>query len=93
MTKGDWVYGVGGTIGSIGAGCLNPASALLMGGVLTAYYSNNNDHMKKEVAKFSLMFASLATAAPFIFTLQHYSMGIWGEKLIKHVREKMFACT
>jgi hypothetical protein len=92
MTKGDWIYGVGGTIGSIGAGCVNPACALLLGAVLTAYYNNDNHHIKIEVAKLSILFAALAVAAPFIFTLQHYSIGIWGEKLIKDVREKMFEC-
>ncbi|CAM6101412.1 unnamed protein product [Calypogeia fissa] len=91
MTKDDWIYGLGGTIGSIGAGCLNPACAFFMGGILIAYYSNNNHRNKFEVAEYSLLFVLLAALSPVIFTLQHYSMGIWSEKLIKHVREKMFA--
>lgn len=92
MSKNEWMYAVGGIIGSMGAGCLNPAFALIVAEVLTAYYSESNSKMKKDVSTYALIFVGLAVAAPIIFTLQHYNLGILGERLVKRVREKMLAC-
>ncbi|CAM6101081.1 unnamed protein product [Calypogeia fissa] len=89
MSKDEWVYGIAGTIGSMLAGCLNPAFALIIAEVLTAYYNKSHSKMRKDVSTYALIFVALGVAAPFIYVLQHYSLGVVGERLVKRVRELM----
>lgn len=90
MTKQDWKIGLGGLIGSLFAGCLNPAYALIIAEILSAYYNTNYSQQKKDVSTYALIYVGLAVASPFIYILQHYSLGILGERLVKRVRERMF---
>ncbi|KAL2635589.1 hypothetical protein R1flu_007068 [Riccia fluitans] len=90
MAKSDWIYGIFGTLGSICAGGINPAFALIISEVLNSYYNKNFSQQKKEISKWALIFVGLGIASPFIYTCQHYSLGILGENLVKTVREKMF---
>ncbi|CAM6101080.1 unnamed protein product [Calypogeia fissa] len=91
MSKNEWAYGIGGVIGSMLAGCVNPAFALIIGEVLSAYYSTNRSQSRRDVAKYALIFAGIGVASPFIYILQHFPLGIVGERLVQRVREKMLA--
>lgn len=89
MCKPEWQYGIGGVIGSMLAGCQNPAFALVIGEVLTAYYEPNKK-MKSDVSTYALMLVAIGVSSLFIFVLQHYSLGVLGESLVMRVRERMF---
>ncbi|CAM6101084.1 unnamed protein product [Calypogeia fissa] len=91
MTKQDWKYGIAGTMGSIGAGCLHPSFAVIVAEILQVYYTKDYKKMKGDVSIYSLIFVGLAVASLFIHVIQHYSLGILGEKLVKRCREKMLA--
>lgn len=92
MSKQDWIYGVFGAIGSILAGAINPAFALIISQVLNAYYNPDFGAMKTEVSKWALVFVGVGVASPFVYVCQHYSLGVFGENLVKSVRVKMFSC-
>ncbi|CAM6129698.1 unnamed protein product [Calypogeia fissa] len=85
----DWKYCVAGVMGSILAGFLYPVFGLLVGDMLTTYYEAP-DKMKKNVATYSEALVGLGGGALCIYTLQHYSIGVVGENLVKRIREKMF---
>ncbi|CAM6102646.1 unnamed protein product [Calypogeia fissa] len=89
MCKPEWKYGVGGVIGSMLAGCQNPAFSLIIAEVLTAYYEPRNK-MKTDVSDYSLILVAIGVSSLFIYVLQNYSLGVLGENLVKRVREKMF---
>ncbi|CAM6102631.1 unnamed protein product [Calypogeia fissa] len=91
MTKRDWKYGIVGIMGSIGAGCLHPSFAVIVAEILQVYYTKNYKKMKRDVSIYSLIFVGLAVASLFVHVIQHYSLGIMGEKLVKRCREKMLA--
>ncbi|BFI30403.1 autophagy-related protein 9 [Marchantia polymorpha subsp. ruderalis] len=91
MSKQDWIYGVFGAIGSILAGAINPAFALIISQVLNAYYNPDFGAMKTEVSKWALVFVGVGVASPFVYVCQHYSLGVFGENLVKSVRVKMFS--
>ncbi|KAG6551372.1 hypothetical protein Mapa_007018 [Marchantia paleacea] len=90
MSKHDWIYGVFGAIGSICAGGINPAFALIVSQVLNAYYNKDFEVMKKEVSKWALVFVGIGLATPVVYLCQHYSLGVLGENLVKTVRVRMF---
>ncbi|CAM6129699.1 unnamed protein product [Calypogeia fissa] len=85
----DWKYCMAGVMGSILAGCLFPVFGLLVGDTLTTYYEVP-EKMKKNVATYAEAFVGLGGGALCIYILQHYSIGVVGENLVKRIREKMF---
>ncbi|CAM6101410.1 unnamed protein product [Calypogeia fissa] len=91
MTMDDWKYSIAGLMGSMLAGCIHPSIAVVLGEMLSIYYRTDKESMKKGVLEGCLVFIGIGVAAPFIFILQHYPLAVVGERLVKHVREKMFA--
>ncbi|CAM6102265.1 unnamed protein product [Calypogeia fissa] len=91
MTRPDWAYSMAGIIGSMFAGCIHPSIAVLLGELLSVYYRTDKESMKKGVVEICLIFVGIGLAAPLIFILQHYSLAVVGERLVKNVREKIFA--
>lgn len=91
MTTADWKYGVGAMLVSIAAGCLGPTNAWLLGNVLSDYYNSDQNYMRRHIKEFSLFFVVLGGASLVIHTLQHFSLGVVGEHLVKGIREKLFS--
>ncbi|CAM6101411.1 unnamed protein product [Calypogeia fissa] len=91
MTKADWKYGSFAMGISIAAGCFGPLNALILGNVLADYYNPDQNVMRRHIRKFSVYFVLLGIASLIVNTLQHYSLGVVGEKLVKGVREKLFS--
>lgn len=89
MCRPEWKYGIGGIVGSILAGCQNPVLGFLIGEVLAAYYSTDTE-MKRDVGKYAIALVCIGVSAFLIFVLQHYSLGVVGENLVKRVRVRMF---
>ncbi|CAM6102831.1 unnamed protein product [Calypogeia fissa] len=90
LSRNYWEYGLGGTIASIGAGCLLPAFAIILGEVLELYYFADKHHMRKEVSKYALYLVGLAVVTPIAYALQYFCLAMLGEKLVRRVREMMF---
>jgi ABC-type multidrug transport system fused ATPase/permease subunit len=91
MTKQDWKYGVLAMIGSIGGGFIGPVCASLLGDVVAFYYDPDKAEMKRNLSKFSVYFVILGASSLLVTFLQHYSLGVLGEKLVNLLREKLFA--
>lgn len=90
MTKQDWKYGAAAMIGSMGSAVLAPLLALLLANMVIQYYNTNHRSMKKEIAKLSWFFFAIGVFAVVSYTVQHFSLGVIGERLVNRVREKMF---
>lgn len=91
MTGDDWRYVIAATIGSIAAGWLNPMIALILASVVADYYNPDQRYMRKDISKFSLLFVGLGLFCIIIYNLQHYSLGVLGERLVNRIRETLFA--
>uniref|UniRef100_A0A7I4E2T3 Uncharacterized protein n=1 Tax=Physcomitrium patens TaxID=3218 RepID=A0A7I4E2T3_PHYPA len=91
VNRPEWGYGLLGCFGSIVSGLMNPAFALIISNVLYAYYYTDYSKMRKEVAKYAIIFVGLSGAALAGYFVQHFFFGVMGENLIKRVREMMFS--
>ncbi|CAM6112793.1 unnamed protein product [Calypogeia fissa] len=91
LTKKDWQYGMAAIVGSVGAGWIGPLCAFFLGSVLADYYTADKQLMKRNITKFSWFFAALGFWAIFINNVQHYSVGVIGERLVNRIRLRTFA--
>eukprot|EP00249_Psilotum_nudum_P022768 c28638_g1_i1 orf=285-3995(-) len=91
MNLPELPYGILGVVGAIAAGSITPLFSLALTQCLVAFYSSDQDYMKDEVRKVSLIFCGLAGVTVFIYVLEHYFLGIVGEHLTMRVRKMMFS--
>ncbi|KAJ6426959.1 hypothetical protein OIU84_022539 [Salix udensis] len=90
MVGPDWIYGVVGTIGAFAAGSLMPLFALGVTQALVAYYMDW-DTTRHEVKKIAILFCCGAVVSVIVYSIEHFSFGIMGERLTLRVREMMFS--
>ena len=90
VNRPEWGYGALGCVGSVFAGVLNPAFALIISNCLYAYYNTDYSVMKSDISKYALVFVGLAGVAIIGHFCQHFFFGIMSENLIHRVREMMF---
>ncbi|KAF9689644.1 hypothetical protein SADUNF_Sadunf01G0113700 [Salix dunnii] len=90
MVGPDWIYGVVGTIGAFVAGSQMPLFALGVTQALVAYYMDW-DMTRHEVKKIAILFCCGAVISVIVYSIEHLSFGIMGERLTLRVREMMFS--
>ncbi|KAG5228674.1 ABC transporter family member [Salix suchowensis] len=90
MVGPDWIYGIVGTIGAFAAGSLMPLFALGVTQALVAYYMDW-DTTRHEVKKIAILFCCGAVVSVIVYSIEHFSFGIMGERLTLRVREMMFS--
>lgn len=90
MVGPDWIYGIVGTIGAFAAGSLMPLFALGVTQALVAYYMDW-DTTRHEVKKIAILFCCGAVISVIVYSIEHFSFGIMGERLTLRVREMMFS--
>eukprot|EP00257_Ricinus_communis_P020658 XP_015579937.1 ABC transporter B family member 2 [Ricinus communis] len=90
MVGPDWIYGVVGTISAFMAGSQMPLFALGVSQALVAYYMDW-DTTRHEIKKISILFICGAVVSVIVFSIEHLSFGIMGERLTFRVRERMFS--
>ncbi|PIA58609.1 hypothetical protein AQUCO_00500504v1 [Aquilegia coerulea] len=86
----DYIYGLFGMLGAIGAGSQIPLFALGMTQALVAYYKEWNE-TQKDIRTIALLFLAGAFLNIVFYTIEHFSFGIMGERLALRVREMMFS--
>ncbi|EFJ23178.1 hypothetical protein SELMODRAFT_103646 [Selaginella moellendorffii] len=89
LTRGKRTDGALGLVGGVGFGFVQPSYSLLIGSMLTVYYTKNREELKEAVSLCSMLFAAIAAAAFTVNLLQHYCLAVVGEHLTKQVRVKM----
>ncbi|KAJ9152445.1 hypothetical protein P3X46_026010 [Hevea brasiliensis] len=90
MVGPDWAYGVLGTFCAFIAGAQMPLFALGVSQALVSYYMDW-DTTRHEVKKISILFCCGSVITIIIYSIEHLSFGIMGERLTFRVREKMFS--
>ena len=93
LNRPEWHHGVFGSFGAFIAGCDLPLAAFVIGQVLVTLYSPDKEFMKREVQKYSAIFAGAAVVVFLGHVVQHYFMASMGERLTKRVREFLFQST
>ncbi|KAF5186153.1 Abc transporter b family member [Thalictrum thalictroides] len=86
----DYIYGLFGILGAIGAGSQIPLFALGMTQALVAYYKQW-DETQKDIRIIALLFLAGAFLNIVFYTIEHFSFGVMGERLALRVREMMFS--
>lgn len=87
----EWPFAVLGSIGAILAGMEAPLFALGITHVLTAFYAQDNNIIRQEVRRISLIFIGIAVLNIPIYLLLHYFYTLMGERLTTRVRLRMFS--
>ncbi|GJT44813.1 ABC transporter family protein [Tanacetum coccineum] len=80
-----------GSIGAILFGAIQPLYAFAMGSVISVYFLEDHDEIKRRTMIYSLCFAGLGVFSMVINIIQHYNFAAMGEQLTKRVRERMLA--
>ncbi|KAI3908868.1 hypothetical protein MKW98_029418 [Papaver atlanticum] len=82
----EWKQGLIGGISTIIFGTIQPISALTVGSMISAFFTQNHDEMKVRIQTFSLIFALLAVVSIILSVIQHYSFAYMGEHLTRRIR-------
>ncbi|XP_010538383.1 PREDICTED: ABC transporter B family member 2-like [Tarenaya hassleriana] len=90
MIRPDWPYGVSGTFGALVAGAQMPLFALGVSQALVSYYMDW-DTTQHEVKRIAVLFCCASVVTVIVYTIEHLSFGIMGERLTLRVREMMFS--
>ncbi|CAL9087949.1 unnamed protein product [Musa textilis] len=85
----EWKQALLGSLGAILFGAIQPSYAFAMGGLVSVYFTNDNDRIKSNTRTYALIFVGLSILSFVINVVQHYNFGAMGEYLTKRVRERM----
>ncbi|GJS52695.1 ABC transporter family protein [Tanacetum coccineum] len=91
MNTPEWKEALLGSIGAILFGAIQPLYAFAMGSVISVYFLEDHDEIKRRTMIYSLCFAGLGFFSMVINIIQHYNFAAMGEQLTKRVRERMLA--
>lgn len=72
-------------------GAVQPLYAFAMGSVISVYFLQDNEEIKRKTRIYSLCFLGLAVFSLVVNICQHYSFAYMGEYLTKRVRERMLS--
>ncbi|AES74622.2 putative xenobiotic-transporting ATPase [Medicago truncatula] len=91
MNGPEWKQTCLGCINAILVGAIQPVFSFGLGSVISVYFLENHDEIKKQIRIYALCFLGLAVISMVVNVLQHYSFAYMGEYLTKRIREKMFS--
>ncbi|PWA86223.1 ABC transporter family protein [Artemisia annua] len=91
MNAPEWKEALLGSIGAILFGAIQPLYAFAMGSLISVYFLEDHDEIKRQTKIYSLCFAGLGGFSMVINIIQHYNFAAMGEQLTKRVRERMLA--
>ncbi|XP_018680624.2 putative multidrug resistance protein isoform X1 [Musa acuminata AAA Group] len=87
----EWKQSLLGSLGAILFGAIQPTYAFAMGGLVSVFFTNDNDRIKSKTRTYALIFVALSILSFVTNVVQHYNFGAMGEYLTKRVREKMLS--
>ncbi|KAG2723678.1 hypothetical protein I3760_02G180400 [Carya illinoinensis] len=91
LSLAEWLYAVLGSIGAAVFGSFNPLLAYVIALIVTAYYTRDGHHLRREVDRCCLIIACMGIVTVVANFLQHFYFGIMGEKMTERVRRMMFS--
>ncbi|AES74614.2 ABC transporter B family protein [Medicago truncatula] len=91
MNGPEWKQACLGCFNAVLFGAIQPVYSFAMGSVISVYFIEDHDEIKKQIRIYGFCFLGLAVISMVINMLQHYSFAYMGEYLTKRVREKMFS--
>ncbi|XP_057484958.1 putative multidrug resistance protein [Actinidia eriantha] len=89
MTRPERNRTLVGCAAAIFFGTVQPIHSFCMGALLSVYFLNDHNEIKKQTKIYCLAFLTYAIITFISSVIQHYSFGFVGEHLTKRVREKM----
>ncbi|RWW47112.1 hypothetical protein BHE74_00046923 [Ensete ventricosum] len=87
----EWKQALLGSLGAILFGAIQPSYAFAMGGLLSVFFTNDDDRIKSNTRTYALIFVGLSILSFVVNIMQHYNFGAMGEYLTKRVRERMLS--
>ncbi|KAK7381342.1 hypothetical protein VNO78_33967 [Psophocarpus tetragonolobus] len=91
MNLPEWKQACLGCLNAVLFGAIQPVYAFAMGSVISVYFLQDHDEIKKKTMIYSLCFLGLAVFSLVVNILQHYNFAYMGEYLTKRVRERMLS--
>jgi ATP-binding cassette subfamily B (MDR/TAP) protein 1 len=91
MNLPEWKQACLGCLNALLFGAIQPVYAFAMGSVISVYFLEDHDEIKKQIRIYVFCFLGLAVSSMVFNILQHYSFAYMGEYLTKRVRERMFS--
>jgi ATP-binding cassette, subfamily B (MDR/TAP), member 1 len=91
MNGPEWKQTCLGCINAVLFGAIQPVYSFGLGSVISVYFLEDHDEIKRQIRIYALCFLGLAVISMVVNVLQHYSFAYMGEYLTKRVREKMFS--
>ncbi|KAJ8420274.1 hypothetical protein Cgig2_030247 [Carnegiea gigantea] len=87
----EWKQAGLGCLSALLFGAVQPLYAFAMGSMISVYFLQDNEEIKRKTRVYSLCFLGLAAFSLAVNIAQHYSFAYMGEYLTKRVRERMFS--
>jgi len=91
MNGPEWKQACLGCFNAVLFGAIQPVYSFAMGSVISVYFMEDHDEIKKQIGIYTFCFLGLAIISMVVNVLQHYSFAYMGEYLTKRVRERMFS--
>ncbi|AES74626.1 putative xenobiotic-transporting ATPase [Medicago truncatula] len=91
MNVPEWKQACLGCINAVLFGAIRPVYSFAMGSVISVYFLEDHDEIKRQIRIYAFCFLGLAVISMVVNVLQHYSFAYMGEYLTKRVRERMFS--
>ncbi|KAL5080150.1 hypothetical protein RYX36_008571 [Vicia faba] len=91
MNLPEWKQACLGCFNALLFGAIQPVYAFAMGSVISVYFLEDHDEIKKQIRIYAFCFLGLAVSSMVFNVLQHYSFAYMGEYLTKRVRERMLS--
>ncbi|PWA78769.1 AAA+ ATPase domain-containing protein [Artemisia annua] len=89
MNAPEWVTGLLGCLGAIGAGAVQPINAYCVGGVIHVYFESEKSKIVEHARSYSYVFVGVGVFHFLSSVIQHYNFAVMGEKLTTRVRTKL----
>uniref|UniRef100_A0A803MJG3 Uncharacterized protein n=1 Tax=Chenopodium quinoa TaxID=63459 RepID=A0A803MJG3_CHEQI len=87
----EWKQAILGCLGAILFGAVQPLYAFTMGSLISVYFLEDKEEIKRKTTIYAWCFFGLAVLSFIVNIVQHYNFAYMGEFLTKRVRERMLA--
>ncbi|CAM0145221.1 unnamed protein product [Urochloa decumbens] len=86
MNSPEWRQAVIGSLSALVYGSLQPIYAITIGGMIAAFFVQDQNEMNAIIRRYSLIFCSLSMVSIVVNLLQHYNFAYMGEHLVRRIR-------
>ncbi|XP_066314909.1 putative ABC transporter B family member 8 isoform X1 [Miscanthus floridulus] len=86
MNAPEWKQAVVGSLSALVYGSLQPIYAITIGGMIAAFFVQDQNEMNAIIRRYALIFCSLSLVSIVVNLLQHYNFAYMGEHLVRRIR-------